>query len=77
MRRATDEDIKKIKKGDTFLVDLKHDGNVNEFWASRDAHYNGRRWCVDVETTTIDARTGRHIVCGGASFDDCYIVINE
>lgn len=30
MKRATDEDIKKIKKGDTFLVDLKHDGNVNE-----------------------------------------------
>lgn len=44
MKRATDEDIKKIKKGDTFLVDLKHDGNVNELCNYLHRHIDKFRW---------------------------------
>lgn len=77
IRKATDEDIKKIKQGDLFLVDEKHNGEINQYEASEDARYNGRRWSVTVKAYTMDARTGAMIANAARAFDDCQIVVGD
>ena len=77
IRRATDEDIKKIKKGDLFLVDERHDGTIHQYEAAEDARYDGRRWSVTVKAYTMDARTGAYIANAARAFDDCQIVVGD
>lgn len=77
IRRATDEDIKKIKKGDLFLVDERHDGTIHQYEAAEDARYDGRRWSVTVKAYTRDARTGEYIANAARAFDDCQIVVGD
>lgn len=77
IRKATEEDIRKIKKGDLFLVDARHDGTIHQYEAAEDALFNGRRWCVAVQGFTQDARTGEFIANAARVFDDCHIVIGD
>lgn len=77
IRRATDEDIKKIKQGDLFLVDERHDGSIHQYEAAEDAKYNGRRWSVTVKAYTMDARTGAYIANAARAFDDCQIIAGD
>ena len=77
IRKATDEDIKKIKQGDLFLVDEKHNGEIHQYEAAEDARYTGRRWSVTVKAYTMDARTGAMIANAARAFDDCQIVVGD
>lgn len=77
MRKATNEDVKNIKKGDLFLVDVNHYGNIHEYKAAGDARFNGRYWSVMVKAYTKDARTGEFIQNAVKEFDKRNIVIDD
>lgn len=74
VRNATDNDVRKIKKGDIFLVDTGHDKIINVL-AAENARYNGVHWYVEVQTFAKDVKTGAVVKCGKISFDDRNIVV--
>lgn len=76
-RNATQEEIRKIKEGDYFLVrDYYNPEKVYEFKAAHN-YCTNHRWFVAVATVCLDARTGYLINEGVASFGEGRIVIEE
>ena len=77
-RNATQEEIRKIKEGDYFLVrDYYNPKKVYEFKAAYNSSCTNCRWYVTVNTMCLDARTGCLINEGGTSFGEGRIVIEE
>lgn len=77
MRKATNEDVKNIKKGDLFLVDVTHYGNIHKYKADDDAKFNGRYWSVKVKAYTKDVKPGEFIQNAVREFDKRNIVIDD
>ena len=76
-RNATQEEIRKIKEGDYFLVrDYYNPEKVYEFKAHHNCCTNWR-WYVVVATMCLDTRTGNLINEGMTSFGEGRIVIEE
>lgn len=71
-RKATAEEIRKIKAGDFFLVEMEN-GAIAKFEADDDARFN-RTWGVYVAGYIQDA-DGDYYPCAGRIFDEGRIVV--
>lgn len=77
-RNATQEEIRRIKGGDYFLVrDYYNPEKVYEFQAAHNSSCTNCKWYVAVNAMCLDARTGHLINEGIASFGEGRIVIEE
>ena len=77
-RNATQEEIRKIKEGDYFLVkDYYNPEKVYEFQADYNSSCTNGRWYATVKTMCLDARTGALIEEGATAFGEGRIVVEE